>query len=54
MGKRGPGRWLSREDNIELSPRDSIRSFPYKQGGNGFVKQKASKAYRLLRLVWGG
>lgn len=54
MGKGGPGRWLSREDNIKLSPRDSIGSFPYGKDGNGFVKQKAIKAYRLLMLVWGG
>lgn len=42
--QEGQGRWLPREDNIELSPRDSLQSFPCKQDGNGFVKQKASKS----------
>lgn len=42
--QEGQGRWLSREDKIKLSPRDSIWSFPCKQGGNGFLKQKTSKS----------
>lgn len=32
------GRWLPREDNIKLSPRNALRSFPCKQDGNSFVK----------------
>lgn len=42
--QEGQGRWLPKEDNIELSLRDSLQSFPCKQDGNGFVKQKASQS----------